>query len=143
MTTGPLLPDVVRLAAGTLPDLERLAQKAIRRLVAQSPELLRCRHVAAPRAAGACCEHPAAGLMCRACCESHIDRHSHQVEHRCDRCGHQGDAMRSISGVQDLVVVTINTAGQKSLYIGPVTLGCLGLCGPCADDAGLPAEVAS
>ena len=141
-TSSSTSPDVVRLAAGVLPDLEHLAGVAVDRLAAQCP-LLRCHHVTEGRSAVACIAHPSAGLICVACAERHTDRHAHQLEHRCDRCARQVPALHSVLATRNLVAITSTTAGQKSLYGGPVLLVGRGVCPSCSAELDLPTEVAS
>ncbi len=142
-TAGPAGIDVVRLEPGRLPDLERLADASIARLVAQSPKLLRCHHVKAIGGAVACASHPVAGLLCIACAEQHARRHAHELEHECDRCGQQAPTMHSVMARNDVVVSTITTARKPAIYAGPVVLVCLGVCEACAVELDLPVVVAS
>ncbi len=142
-TAGPAKGDVVRLEPGLLPDIERLADASIDRLVAQSPRLLRCHHVKAIGGAVACASHPVAGLLCPPCAEQHARRHAHELEHECDRCGQQAPTMHSVMASNVVVVSTITTTGRPAIFAGPVVLVCLGVCTSCAVELGLPTVVAS
>jgi len=141
-TAGPVQGDVVRLDPGHLPDLERMANASIERLVAQSP-VVRCHHVEGINGAIVCAPHPAAGMMCPDCAEQHAQRHAHTLEHECDRCGQQGPTMHPILASNVVVVSTITTTGKPAIYAGPVVLVCLGVCTSCAAEVDLPTVVAS
>ncbi|HEX2574714.1 MAG TPA: hypothetical protein VHK88_00100 [Aquihabitans sp.] len=134
---------IIRLDKGILPDIERIARSVERRLTAQSPALLRCRHVFGGSAALACAAHPVAGLMCPACAERHSLRHAHKLEHTCDRCHQQGTLMFQLMADAVIGATTITTAGKPARYVGAVVVVCLGVCEACAAEVGLPEEAAS
>ncbi|HXH58914.1 hypothetical protein [Iamia sp.] len=122
------------LAVGALPRADQALADAITQL--HRPPVLRCAH-ATHGAAFVCAQHPAAGIMCWGCSLAHTDRHTYEVEHRCDECGTDTELLHPIAGTATVTVLTTDTHGDGALFVGTVIAIALGVCPPCATRRGV------
>ncbi len=99
-----------------------------------------CRHVFDGEASFTlCAEHPSGGVRCPRCDVRHVERHSDDVEIRCDECGAQSQLLHPLASfgyVADLEVR--DTKGRRRPVGGALVVSCLAVCPQCWTAAGMP-----
>ena len=101
---------------------------------AADPRRLACSHVLDGRVAFAsvCAEHPSGGVRCPRCEKHHIDRHSGEVESRCDECQAQSELLHPMATFAQVTALEVrDTTGRHRRIAGAVAVDCLGVCPAC------------
>ncbi len=102
----------------------------------QRGRTLVCLHAPQEGSAIVCAEHPSAGVLCAACFLAHAERHPYTLEHTCDHCNAVVPEINTlVATIESAGLRVTTTRGRSKLLIGPILVGCIGLCTPCAQSA--------